>query len=173
MVAAEREARALGADAVGPEHLLLAYVVRTDPGCWFPPSHSGAQATVEVAPPIVSADALRAEIVHEEAEALARLGITLEAVREQVERELGPAAWAAAPRRGHLPFTGGAKQALELALREALDLRQRRLTGEHVLLGLLRQGRVKGLLERVGVEADELQAQMQATLARVSALATR
>jgi ATP-dependent Clp protease ATP-binding subunit ClpA len=39
--------------------------------------------------------------------------------------------------RGHVPFTPDAKKALELALREAINLKHDWIGTEHVLLGLL------------------------------------
>ena len=188
VAAAEAEARALAADAVGPDHLLVAYVVRTHSGAWLLPPHDWPGAVVRHAiaeererqarlevwhARTITADALRAAIVQEEAEALAQLGISLEAVREQVERTFGPASWSASSSPGRLPFTADAKRVLERALREALDLRQRRLTGEHVLLALLGEARVRALLARLGVQADELQGHVRAALASVGALATR
>jgi ATP-dependent Clp protease ATP-binding subunit ClpC len=38
-----------------------------------------------------------------------------------------------------MPFSPSAKRGLELALREALELRSRRIDREHVLLGVLRE----------------------------------
>jgi ATP-dependent Clp protease ATP-binding subunit ClpA len=79
-------------------------------------------------------------------DALATLGIDLDAVRERVERAFGPGALIRRRRcrrgtvGGQLPFTPRAKKALELTLREALSLGQRELRDEHVVLGLLREG---------------------------------
>jgi ATP-dependent Clp protease ATP-binding subunit ClpA len=41
---------------------------------------------------------------------------------------------------GHIPFTPRAKKVLELALREALQLKHNYIGTEHILLGLLREG---------------------------------
>jgi ATP-dependent Clp protease ATP-binding subunit ClpA len=77
--------------------------------------------------------------------ALATLGIDLDAVRERVERAFGPGALSRGGRGcakagGHVPFTARAKKSLELTLREALALGARDLRGEHLVLGLLREG---------------------------------
>jgi hypothetical protein len=69
-------------------------------------------------------------------------------VRERTGRGPGPS--------NHLPFTSGAKKALELSLREALRLGDRYIgSDEHLLLGVLREGSSHGaraLLERgIGV----------------------
>ena len=43
--------------------------------------------------------------------------------------------------RAHIPFSPRAKASFELALREALRLGSREITSEHLLLGILREGR--------------------------------
>src|SRR5690348_7171954 len=53
------------------------------------------------------------------AKALESLGISLEAVRQQVEEIIGQGQQAPS---GHIPFTPRAKKVLELSLREALQL---------------------------------------------------
>lgn len=40
-------------------------------------------------------------------------------------------------RRGHIPFTPKAKKALELSLRHAIRLKQKRIRSGHILLGVL------------------------------------
>jgi ATP-dependent Clp protease ATP-binding subunit ClpA len=70
------------------------------------------------------------------AQALAALGVTLDGARGQVERIVGRGS--SGPVSGHIPFTPGAKKALELSLREALQLGHNYIGTEHVLLGLLR-----------------------------------
>jgi ATP-dependent Clp protease ATP-binding subunit ClpA len=71
------------------------------------------------------------------ARALESLGISLEAVRAQVEEIIGQGQ--SAP-TGHIPFTPRAKKVLELSLREALQLGHNYIGTEHVLLGLIREG---------------------------------
>jgi prophage maintenance system killer protein len=71
------------------------------------------------------------------AKALESLGISLEAVRAQVEELIGHGQSAPA---GHIPFTPRAKKALELSLREALQLGHNYIGTEHILLGLAREG---------------------------------
>jgi prophage maintenance system killer protein len=71
------------------------------------------------------------------AKALASLGISLEAVRAQVEELIGYGQSAPA---GHIPFTPRAKKALELSLREALQLGHNYIGTEHLLLGLAHEG---------------------------------
>ena len=71
------------------------------------------------------------------AHALESIGIGLEAVRQQVEEIIGPGKQAPS---GHIPLTPRAKRALELSLREALQLGHNYIGTEHILLGLLREG---------------------------------
>jgi ATP-dependent Clp protease ATP-binding subunit ClpA len=89
------------------------------------------------------------------AEALQSLGISLEAVRAQVEEIIGQGQ--SAP-TGHIPFTPRAKKVLELSLREALQLGHNYIGTEHILLGLIREGE--------GVAAQVL-VKLGADLARV------
>jgi ATP-dependent Clp protease ATP-binding subunit ClpA len=69
------------------------------------------------------------------AKALAALAISRDAIRRQVEEITGRGDLAAS---GHIPFTKGAKHALELALREAIHLGHNYIGTEHILLALLR-----------------------------------
>jgi ATP-dependent Clp protease ATP-binding subunit ClpA len=69
--------------------------------------------------------------------ALDRFGITLEGTREEVTTIVRRGK--AAP-MGHIPFTPRAKKTLELALREALQLRHNYIGTEHILLGVIREG---------------------------------
>ena len=71
------------------------------------------------------------------ARSLESLGISLDAVRQQVEEIIGRGQQAPS---GHIPFTPRAKKVLELSLREALQLGHGYIGTEHILLGLLREG---------------------------------
>ena len=71
------------------------------------------------------------------AKALEQLGISLEAVRTQVEEMIGHGDSMASD---HIPFTPRAKKVLELSLREALELGHNYIGTEHILLGLIREG---------------------------------
>jgi ATP-dependent Clp protease ATP-binding subunit ClpC len=71
------------------------------------------------------------------AKALELLGISLEAVRQQVEEIIGQGQQAPS---GHIAFTPRAKKVLELSLREALQLGNNYIGTEHILLGLIREG---------------------------------
>jgi len=71
------------------------------------------------------------------ARALGGLGISLEAVRREVEDIIGQGS--SSP-TGHIPFTPRAKKVMELSLREALGLGHNYIGTEHLLLGLIREG---------------------------------
>ena len=71
------------------------------------------------------------------ARALESLGISLQAVRQQVGEIVGRGQQAPS---GHIPFTPRAKMVLELSLREALQLGHNYIGTEHILLGLIREG---------------------------------
>ena len=71
------------------------------------------------------------------AKALESLGISLDAVRQQVEEIIGQGQQAPS---GHIPFTPRAKKVFELSLREALQLGHDHIGTEHILLGLIREG---------------------------------
>src|ERR1700755_2533491 len=89
------------------------------------------------------------------AKALESLGISLEAVREQVKEIIGRGQSAPS---GHIPFTPRAKKVLELSLREADGLGHNYIGTEHILLGLVREGEgvVMQVLERRGVTAERI-----------------
>ena len=80
-------------------------------------------------------------------EALERFGVSLDGAREEVKSIIGPGKGMVT---GHIPFTPRAKKTLELALREALQLHHNFIGTEHILLGVLREGRGVGaeILER-------------------------
>jgi ATP-dependent Clp protease ATP-binding subunit ClpA len=72
------------------------------------------------------------------AEALDLVGISLDAVRQQTEQITGQGHEAPAP--SHQQYTLRAKRALDMSLREALQLGHHHIGTEHILLGLLREG---------------------------------
>ena len=127
VVLAQDEARLLNHDYLGTEHLLLGLI------------REGEGVAVEGV-------AVRA---------LESLGISLAAVRAQVQEIIGQGQGAPT---SHLPFTPRAKKVLELSFREALQLGHDDIGTEHLLLGLIREGE--------GVAAQVLM-QLGADLSRV------
>src|SRR5207249_3093658 len=93
------------------------------------------------------------------AKALESLGISLEAVRQQVEEIIGQGQ--AAP-TGHIPFTPRAKKVLELSLREALQLGHNYIGTEHILLGLIREGEgvAAQVLQKLGADLNRVRQQV-------------
>jgi ATP-dependent Clp protease ATP-binding subunit ClpA len=162
----------MGHRYVGTEHLLLG-MLAGDGGV--------ARAVLDNAG--VHAEEVRLQIerfMGQDAEALEAIGIDLEAVKAKIEETFGPGALAdldRPPRRGwfrrrrgggHRPFTPRAKKVWELSLREALALKHNYIGTEHLLLGLLREG--KGLAAKIladaGLDFVELREQAIAAIPR-------
>jgi ATP-dependent Clp protease ATP-binding subunit ClpA len=162
VVGAQEEARALGHNYVGTEHLLLGLLRdRALPA-------GAALARLGVDREAVRADVLRI-IGHGgrlDGGALAAIGIDLDEVRRRVEAAFGPGALDAARpgcRDPRLAFTPRSKKALELALREAASRRAAAVGGEHLLFGLLRleKGVAAEILGRRGVTTAAIEAELR------------
>jgi ATP-dependent Clp protease ATP-binding subunit ClpA len=93
------------------------------------------------------------------AKALQSLGISLGAVRRQVEQIIGRGQQAPS---GHIPFTPRAKKVLELSLREAHELGHDFIGTEHILLGLIREGEgvAAQVLVRLGADLNRVRQQV-------------
>jgi len=93
------------------------------------------------------------------AKSLESLGISLEAVRAQVEEIIGHGGSAPS---GHIPFTPRAKKVLELSLREALQLGHNYIGTEHILLGLIREGEgvAAQVLVKLGADLSRVRQQV-------------
>ena len=93
------------------------------------------------------------------AKGLESLGISLEAVRSQVEEIIGQGQQAPS---GHIPFTPRAKKVLELSLREALQLGHNYIGTEHILLGLIREGEgvAAQVLVKLGADLSRVRQQV-------------
>jgi ATP-dependent Clp protease ATP-binding subunit ClpC len=109
VVLAQEEARLLGHNHIGTEHLLLGLIAEEEG---------------------VAARTLRV------------LGVTLDAARDQVRQVVGPGHREPAD---HIPFTPRAKKVLELSLREALSRKIGYIGTEHLLLGLVTEGKGVGV----------------------------
>jgi ATP-dependent Clp protease ATP-binding subunit ClpA len=100
------------------------------------------------------------------ARALEALGITHQAVRSEIEAitERGEQESQA----GHIPFTSRAKKALELSLREAIQLGHNYIGTEHILLGLIREGdgAAAQALVRLGADLNRVRQQVIQQLAK-------
>ena len=93
------------------------------------------------------------------AKALESLGISLDAVREQVQDIIGQGQQQPT---GHIPFTPRAKKVLELSLREALQLGHSYIGTEHILLGLIREGEgvAAQVLVKLGADLNRVRQQV-------------
>jgi ATP-dependent Clp protease ATP-binding subunit ClpC len=120
---AQEEAKRLGHDYLGTEHILLALV------------REGEGVAAEV---------------------LNNLGVSLESIRIEVEKQV-PAGTDMLT-IGDVPFTPHSKKVLELAVEEARALHHNYIGTEHLLLGLIREGESVGakVLTALGVNLDQV-----------------
>jgi ATP-dependent Clp protease ATP-binding subunit ClpC len=90
--------------------------------------------------------------------ALESLGISLEGARQKVEEIVGQGQ--SAP-TSHILFTRRAKKVLELSLREALKLGHESIGTEHILLGLVREGKgvAAQVLHNLGADLNRVRRQ--------------
>jgi hypothetical protein len=136
IVVAAEQARDLGHDFIGTEHILIA-LARSE-------------------------DSVAREV-------LASFGITAGRLADDLERKLGHGTHD--EERPHIPFTPEAKKALELSLREALQLGHNDIGTEHLLLGVAREGKSHGAQLLLQAGAD-LQTIRNRVIARLSARAS-
>jgi ATP-dependent Clp protease ATP-binding subunit ClpA len=135
VIGAQEVARRRGAGSIEAVHLLLAVSEQEDGAAVRGLDAVGltAPALDRLATATESADAF-------DGDALAALGIDLDAVRARTDAAFGTGALERAGRRrrrGHLTFTNEAAKVLERSLREALALRAPAIDSGHVLLALL------------------------------------
>jgi ATP-dependent Clp protease ATP-binding subunit ClpA len=179
VVQAQREARDLGHNYVGTEHLLLGLL-----------GEGGGVAAGVLSEAGVTAEAVRAHVVRivgrgvfrdSDADALRAIGIDLDTVRAKVEESFGPGALDLVECRrgrrsrrctgpGEIPFTPRSKKVLELALRQALELRHSHVGREHVLLGLVAEGEglAAEVLVALGAPPLEVRQRVLAALGKVA-----
>ena len=159
VVLAQEEARELRHSWIGTEHLLLGLVADgRGPGGRALLSHGLQVADLRRR----IADHISVSDADLDSEALAMLGIDLDAVREATEAAFGPGALDQ-PRKarpcGHIRFSKRAKKVLELSAREAIHRKHGHIGTGHLVLGLIREG--DGLAVRVltetGIELPRLQ----------------
>ncbi len=112
VVLAQDEARLARYRSIGPEQILVAL------------AHGESMA--DLLPPL---EILRTSLESIDADALSRIGFP---ISPELVREVQPV------NRGHIPFTGPAKEVLEGALRSAISHRHKIITSFHILDSLLR-----------------------------------
>jgi ATP-dependent Clp protease ATP-binding subunit ClpA len=168
VVDARNEAGRAGQDKIRSEHLLLGLLA--EPG----------EAADALSAAGLALEDLRARVprgTHPgpaalDADALAGLGIDLDAVRRATDATFGPGALdnVVIPGRKRLPMAEDARQGLAGALRHAVRLGQKQITSGHVLLGLIDQPRNGALavLAEAGADIGALRADV---MRRVSAAA--
>ncbi len=156
IVLSQEEARQLLHPFIGTEHLLIAMAAQNDGPAAEALHERGLTAHVvrDHLKQLLGSDDL-------DSDALATLGIDLEAVREATEAAFGPGALGPKPRKmvtGHIPFSKRAKKVLELSLREALQLKHDHIGTGHMLLGLIREGEglAAQIIVRAGVDLADL-----------------
>ncbi|WP_206796135.1 Clp protease N-terminal domain-containing protein [Amycolatopsis sp. MtRt-6] len=149
VVEAQIVARESGSVEIGPAHL-LAGLVKTDVGVLAELGVSTDDIAAELA-----RTRRRGGVSDADAEALTEFGIDVEQIVERVEQTHGEGALAGRlgpVKRGHIPFTAQAKKTLELSLREAVRLEDKRLGQEHILLALAQQRGPDEVLARHGAD---------------------
>ena len=143
---AAEHAEEMGHENIGTEHILLSLL-----------TIGGGVACDVLTAAGLEAQQVRAAIQRLsglDADALGAIGIDLDAVRAKIEETFGPGALDGVPAgkaKRHKPWGPRAKVALELSLREALALKHKHIGTEHILLGLLREG--KGLAAKILADA--------------------
>lgn len=191
-VGAQAHARRLAQRPVGTAHLLRAMVDIEGPTSTALAATGITAATLDVDLAADDVDAGAADRC-----ALASIGIDLDAVLAAIGPDLAAApppigrfgvglrrrlrrAWSRPDRRSprpapwasgsHIPFSPRAKRCLELALREALRLGSRRITTEHVLLGILREGQGQAcrILTHRGASITALRRDLEGQLRRTA-----
>ena len=176
VVGAREESAALKHGHIGTEHLLLGALRQTD--------DPAAAVLVDAGLDLATARAAVARLLGggDDAEALATIGVDLDAVREAVEAAFGegvldgpPAppesrrrGWFRGEGAGRMAFTGQAKKVLELSLRESLRLGSGDIALGHLVLGLLREGQGLGLRVIVdhGLDLAAVRRAVEAALVR-------
>jgi ATP-dependent Clp protease ATP-binding subunit ClpA len=152
---ARDEARRAGKDRIGSEHVLLGLLAQ--PGA-AADALAGAGLTLpelRSRVPVRSARSL-------DAEALASLGIDLDAVRRATDAAFGPGALdrARRPSRRQLPMAEDTKRMLVDAVRHAHQHGAREITSGHMLIGILDQpdNCARAILTETGTDVRALRA---------------
>jgi ATP-dependent Clp protease ATP-binding subunit ClpA len=176
VVDAQTEARTLGHDRIGCEHLLLGLSRRpgTPAADALGSLGAGLNELREAVAAVVGPCADKPD-----ADALRVLGIDFDEVRRRAEETFGPGALertraggrAFGTRIGAIPFTPRAKEALHLALRAAKARGDKAIGSEHVLLGIVDQEANVGIavLAELRISAEALRHALDARLERDAA----
>ena len=99
--------------------------------------------------------------------AIEALGVPLDSARDALVAALPPAS-VDEPVPGRIPFTGGAKKVMELAVREALKLGHNYIGTEHILLGVLEDEQAgRSTLTGLGITRERAEQWLVAELQRL------
>jgi len=99
--------------------------------------------------------------------AIEALGVPLDSARDALVAALPPAS-VDEPVPGRIPFTGGAKKVMELAVREALKLGHNYVGTEHILLGVLEDEQAgRSTLTGLGITRERAEQWLVAELQRL------
>jgi hypothetical protein len=145
---AQHEALAAGSSGIGAREMLLGVATGDGRGARVLAEHGATAEALRGRPATGPLDGA----------ALAAIGIDLDEIRRRAEATFGPGALERGqrPHAGHVPISPDGKKALELSLREALRLGDRKIDDGHVLLGVLREGGANELLRSVGADPAAL-----------------
>jgi ATP-dependent Clp protease ATP-binding subunit ClpA len=174
VIDAQQQARRLGHNYIGCEHVLLAVAASESVVAATLHERGVTPARVEQAVGEVVGGSLFESL---DKDALAAIGIDLSLVRDKIEAAFGPEALRTPPHRrrrrwrqartgdkgrGHIPFTPAAKKCLQLSLREALALHSRSLGVEHIALGLtvMPDGPIPRIFAAIGVSPVQLHTEL-------------
>lgn len=180
VIQAQAQARRLDHGYIGCEHLLLSVVGSDSPAGETLRGLGLTPEAVEAATRRILSER-RAPML--DREALAAVGIDLDAVQERVEAAFGPGALTRMPQRhhrrrrrgwrrqrpcttgapsGHLPFTARAKKCLESALRESIARRDGYIGVEHLALALtaMTDGLDPNLFSQTGIHPAQARAEI-------------
>jgi len=99
--------------------------------------------------------------------AIEALGVPLDSARDALVAALPPAS-VDEPVPGRIPFTGGAKKVMELAVREALKLGHNYVGTEHILLGVLEDEQAgRSTLTGLGITRERAEQWLVAEIQRL------
>ena len=99
--------------------------------------------------------------------AIEALGVPLDSARDALVAALPPAS-VDEPVPGRIPFTGGAKKVMELAVREALKLGHNYIGTEHILLGVLEDEQAgRSTLTGLGITRERAEQWLVAEIQRL------
>jgi ATP-dependent Clp protease ATP-binding subunit ClpA len=163
VVEAQARARESGSAHIDPLHLLA--------GLFRSPSGSTRTLLIgfDLSPGDLAEDLERVRrrggMSDSDAEVLGEFGIDVEQIVERVEQLHGKGVLAGGVRqgrRGHIPFSPESKKTLEQSLRQALDIGDKHIGEEHLLLALSAMpGPAADVLGRHGIDQAAIRSALQ------------